>query len=59
MLAYVNQQGLMAVGKVMDVKVEPGVGIFFDDETGQQLPDEYHIEVEWSFKDSPCHQWRS
>ncbi|MBO0589052.1 hypothetical protein [Sporosarcina sp. E16_8] len=52
-LAYVNQQGLMAVGEVLDEEVVPGVGIFFDKETGQQVPDEYHIKVKWDIKKSP------
>ncbi|WP_338655209.1 hypothetical protein V6B14_03570 [Sporosarcina psychrophila] len=51
-LAYVNKKGLMAIGEVLDDKVEPGEGIFFD-ETGQQLPDEYHIKVKWNDKVSP------
>jgi len=50
----VNEKGLIAIGEVLDEKVVPGVGIFFDKETGQQVPDEYHIEVEWSVKDSPA-----
>jgi len=50
-LAYVNQQGIMAIGTVLDEEVVPGVGIFFD-ETGQQVPDEYHIKVEWDVKDN-------
>jgi len=52
-LAYVNQKGLMAIGEVLDEKVVPGVGIFLDKETGQQLPDEYHIKVKWNVKASP------
>ena len=46
-LAYVNQQGIMAIGTVLDEAVVPGVGIFFDKDTGQQVPDEYHIQVKW------------
>ncbi len=51
-LAYVNKKGLMAIGEVLDDKVEPGEGIFFD-KAGQQLPDEYHIKVKWNINVSP------
>jgi hypothetical protein len=40
-LAYVNQQGLRAIGTVLDPH-----GIFIDDD-GKQLPDEYHLNVRW------------
>jgi len=52
-LAYVNQKGIIAIGKVLDEVVVPGVGTFSDKETGQQVPDEYHIKVEWDVKKSP------
>jgi len=51
-LAYVNQQGIMAIGTVLDEEVVAGVGIFFD-EKGQQVPDEYHIKVKWNVKKPP------
>jgi hypothetical protein len=44
--AYVNQQGLRAIGNVQDPQVRAGTGIFLDDE-GKQEPDEYHLKVEW------------
>jgi hypothetical protein len=44
--AYVNQQGLRAIGNVLDPEVRAGTDIFLDDE-GKQLPDEYHLSVEW------------
>jgi hypothetical protein len=44
--AYVNQQGLRAIGAVQDPQVIPGTGIFLDDE-GNQQPDEYHLKVSW------------
>jgi len=47
-----NKKSLMAIGDVLDDKVEPGEGIFLD-ETGQQLPDEYHIKVKWKVKKTP------
>jgi len=59
LLAYVNQQGIMAIGTVLNEEVVPGVGIFFDRDTGQQVPDEYHIEVEWDVKDNCVVQNRS
>lgn len=46
-LAYVNRKGIKAIGKVVSGKVLPGSGIFLDKE-GHQLPDEYHLEVEWT-----------
>jgi hypothetical protein len=45
-LAYVNQQGLRAVGAVTDPRVKQGSGIFLD-QAGNQLPEEYHLSVEW------------
>jgi len=44
--AYVNRQGLRAIGTVLDPHVRSGSGVFIDDE-GNQLPDEYHLGVEW------------
>lgn len=46
-LAYVNEQGLRAIGEVQSGDVEPGEGIFIDD-AGNQQPNEYHLEVDWS-----------
>lgn len=51
-LAYVNKQGLLAVGEVTDSEVKPGKDIFID-EKGQQLPDEYHIGVKWERATTP------
>jgi hypothetical protein len=45
-LAYVNQQGLRAIGTVLGPQVRSGSGIFIDD-NGNQLPDEYHLNVQW------------
>ncbi len=44
--AYVNQQGLRAIGTVLDPQVTAGTGIFIDDD-GKQRPDEYHLGVDW------------
>jgi hypothetical protein len=43
--AYVNRQGLRALGTVVDGSVHPGEGIFFRD--GRQCPDEYYLQVNW------------
>jgi hypothetical protein len=45
-LAYVNQQGLRAVGRVTDGHVTSGEGIFIDP-SGNQQPAEYHLTVIW------------
>lgn len=45
-LAYVNQQGLRALGIVRDGQVHAGTGVFVD-EQGNQHPGEYHLAVEW------------
>lgn len=45
-LAYVNQQGLRAVGRVIDGRVTSGQGIFLDPD-GTQRPGEYHVAVRW------------
>jgi hypothetical protein len=45
-LAYVNQQGLRAVGRVVDGHVTSGDGIFLD-ASGAQQPAEYHLAVKW------------
>ena len=45
-LAYVNSQGLRALGEIIDPTVQPGNGIFLD-ENGDQQPDEYHVSVSW------------
>jgi hypothetical protein len=44
--AYVNQHGLRAIGTVLDAQVRSGIGVFVDSD-GKQLPDEYHLNVEW------------
>lgn len=45
-LAYVNDQGIRALGTVVSGEVEDGSGIFLD-EDGNQKPGEYHLRVEW------------
>jgi len=45
-MAYVNQQGLRAVGRVQDGRVDVGSGVFLDS-SGNQLPSEYHLRVDW------------
>jgi hypothetical protein len=45
-MAYVNKQGLRALGTIKDSEVKKGMGIFLDEE-GNQKPEEYHLEVEW------------
>lgn len=45
-MAYVNKQGLRAMGKVIDPKVKKGEDIFLDEE-GNQRPEEYHLSVDW------------
>lgn len=47
--AYVNGQGIRAMGKVYDGRVAEGKGIFID-KYGNQRPDEYHLAVEWEIK---------
>lgn len=44
--AYVNRQGIRALGDIIDEKVKPGKGIFLDNK-GVQLPEEYHLDVAW------------
>ncbi len=44
-LAYVNNQGLRAVGVVIDGEVKAGTGIFL--QGAQQAKDEYHLTVRW------------
>jgi hypothetical protein len=44
--AYVNRQGLRAVGTILDPQVVSGSGVFTGKE-GEQLPDEYHLKVRW------------
>ena len=46
-LAYVNHQGIRAVGTVTDAHVRKGEGIFLD-ENGTQQPGEYHMRVKWA-----------
>ena len=45
-LAYVNRQGLTALGEVVDPHVVPGTGIFLKEDGGQE-PGEYHLHVDW------------
>lgn len=45
-LAYVNKQGLRAVGVVVDGAVVSGAGIFLNAQ-GQQEPGEFHLPVRW------------
>jgi len=45
-LAYVNGQGIRALGTIVDANVQEGQGIFLD-ENGNQQPDEYHLKVKW------------
>lgn len=44
--AYVNGQGLSALGEIRDPTVRAGNGIFLD-ESGNQQPEEYHVAVIW------------
>ncbi len=44
--AYVNGQGLRALGEITDPTVKAGNGIFLD-ESGNQQPEEYHVAVTW------------
>jgi hypothetical protein len=44
--AYVNGQGIRAIGTVVTGEVKSGTNIFLD-KYGVQLPDEYHLEVNW------------
>ncbi|MFG0252360.1 MAG: hypothetical protein ACF8NJ_05740 [Phycisphaerales bacterium JB038] len=45
-MAYVNQQGLRAVGTIVSGAVEPGKGVFLDP-SGHQQPNEFHLAVNW------------
>lgn len=45
-LAYVNQQGVQAVGIILNGDLVKGQGIFLNAE-GEQQPDEYHLAVRW------------
>lgn len=47
-LAYVNNQGIRALGIITDAKVREGKDIFLD-KNGNQQPDEYHIKVKWDY----------
>jgi hypothetical protein len=42
----VNQQGLRAIGTVLDPQVNIGKDVFVDSH-GKQPPDEYHLKVKW------------
>jgi hypothetical protein len=44
--AYVNGQGIRALGEIENSAVRPGKGIFLDP-NGQQYPDEYQLSVSW------------
>jgi hypothetical protein len=50
--AYVNSQGIRALGEIMDATVKSGTGIFFD-EKGAPQPDEYHVRVTWKVRLPP------
>ena len=41
-LAYVNEQGIRGLGKVVNGEVNEGKG-----NNGKQRPDEYHLSVKW------------
>jgi hypothetical protein len=45
-MAYVNGQGLKALGIIKDSEAKKGEGIFLD-EDGNHQPGEYHLEVDW------------
>lgn len=45
-LAYVNAQGLRAVGTILDGRVVAGAGIFLS-RRGEQQPNEFHLRVRW------------
>lgn len=45
-MAYVNDQGIRALGSVESGEVKEGSGIFVD-ENGNQKPGEYHLRVDW------------
>lgn len=45
-LAYVNGQGIRALGEIVDPIVRAESGIFFDDD-GNPQQDEYHVRVVW------------
>jgi hypothetical protein len=53
-LAYVNRQGIRAVGTVLTGVVEAGDGIF-QDPPGSQAPGEYHLAVKWECIVPPDH----
>lgn len=44
--AYVNEQGLRALGEVIDPAVRQAQGIFFEKD-GNPSPEEYHVAVNW------------
>jgi hypothetical protein len=44
--AYVNGQGIRALGEISDSEVREGAGIFLD-ENGVQQPKEYHLPISW------------
>jgi hypothetical protein len=45
-MAYVNKQGLKALGTIKDSDVKKRKGIFLDEDENQQSG-EYHLEVDW------------
>lgn len=45
--AYVNGQGIRAIGEITDSQVMKGEGIFID-ENGVQQQKEYHLSVSWT-----------
>jgi hypothetical protein len=50
--AYVNRQGLRAIGTVEDAAVRSGRGVFTAAD-GTQLPEEYHLKVNWTATSRP------
>lgn len=45
-IAYVNEQGLRAVGTILDGVVTAGEGVFLN-RLGEQQPKEFHLKVRW------------
>jgi hypothetical protein len=50
--AYVNGQGIRALGEVENSAVQAGKGIFLDP-SGHQYPGEYHLSVSWIIRLEP------
>ena len=45
--AYVNRQGIRALGTIVDASVQKSQGVFVNKD-GRQQPDEYHMTVDWT-----------